>query len=275
VEQELSSKVQLVDRTLAILRLFSGPHAAWSLAEITGAVGLPKATVHRLLQALCKHEMLRRSPYNGSYGLGTLSFTLGCRAVGQNSLRALGTPVLRQLATDAGETALMFQLSDARDRAICVEQIEFGGGLRLVSNVGASFPLIAGGSSRAILAYMPAEEIAGILAGAEGPKLRDQIAATRRDGFAQSFEETNLGACGIAAPLFDALGAVIGSISLVGPTVRLDAPRLAALAPRLLESAAEINRLLGAATPESKSPRTRQNGTSAQREHPPSVRTLR
>src|SRR5271156_5840 len=98
----------LLDRTFAILRLFLRERTAWTLAEITGAVALPKPTVHRLLRVLCDHEMLHKSDEDGSYGLGPFAFALGGRAVARNRLRQLGQPVLRKLATHAGETALMF-----------------------------------------------------------------------------------------------------------------------------------------------------------------------
>jgi DNA-binding IclR family transcriptional regulator len=236
----------LLDRTFAILRLFLQDRAAWNLAEVTAAVALPKPTVHRLLGRLCAHEALRKAA-DGTYTLGPFALALGASALGRNRLRQLGQPVLRRLAAETGESALMFALAPTRDAAVCVEQIESSHGLRLVSDVGARLPLYAGASSRVMLAFMPDEEIAAALAAL--PKARGtaplsrreierQIQLTRRQGYAQSFEETSPGACGIAAPLLTAGDVVVGCLTIAGPTTRLTRARLAELAPGLVAAAA-------------------------------------
>ncbi|MBI3516957.1 MAG: IclR family transcriptional regulator, partial [Proteobacteria bacterium] len=220
------------------------------------AVALPKPTVHRLLRVLCAHEVLSKSGDDGSYALGPFALALGARALGRNRLRQLGQPVLRRLAAQTGESALMFELAPTRDAAICIEQIESSHGLRLVSEVGVRLPLFAGASSRAILAFMPDDEIAGVLAAL--PKARDvaplsrkelerQIQGTRRLGYAQSFEETSPGACGIAAPLFAAGAAVVGCLTIAGPTTRLTRARLLELAPTLLAAAGALSTRIGGA----------------------------
>jgi IclR family transcriptional regulator, acetate operon repressor len=247
----------LLDRTAAILRLFLQEHADWTLAKITEAVALPKPTVHRLLRALCEHEILCKSEAHGSYGLGPLALALGAAAIGRNRLRQLGQPVLRKLAAHTGESALMFELAPTRDAAICIEQIESSHGLRLVSNVGARLPLFAGASSRVILAFMPDDEIAAVIAAMPKTRraaplsrkeLEREIQWTRRQGYAQSFEETSPGACGIAAPLL-AVGGVVGCLTIAGPTTRLTRARLIELAPMLITAASQLSTRLGRAPP--------------------------
>ena len=248
----------LLDRTFAILRLFLHERAAWSLAEITAAVALPKPTVHRLLRLLCDHEMLRKSEADGSYALGPFALALGACGLGRNRLRQLGQPVLRRLAAQTGESALIFELAPTRDAAICVEQIESSHGLRLVSDVGARLPLVAGASSRVMLAFMPDDERTAVLAAVSRTpgmaplgrrEIERQIQTTRRQGYAQSFEETSPGACGIAAPLFAAGGAVVGCLTIAGPTTRLSRARLTALAPTLVAEAARLSTRLGGVPP--------------------------
>ncbi|MEJ0069021.1 MAG: IclR family transcriptional regulator C-terminal domain-containing protein [Pseudomonadota bacterium] len=178
--------------------------------------------------------------------------------MGRHRLRQLGQPILRKLAALTGESALMFELAPTRDAAICIEQIESSHGLRLVSDVGVRLPLFAGASSRVILAFMPDDEIAAVLAGF--PKAREalplsrkelerQIQWTRRQGYAQSFEETSHGACGIAAPLFAAGDAVVGCLTVAGPTTRLTRARLTELAPILVTAALQLSACIGGAPP--------------------------
>ena len=243
--------VRLLARAGAILRLFAGHQQAWRLVEIAAAVGLAKGTAHRVLKSLCAEGILQKSP-DASYRLGPLVRQLAARAFGPEALRTLARPLLRQLATRTNETTLMFQLASSGDAAICIEQIESAHGLRLVADVGARLPLHAGGASRAILAFLEDEDVDALLCKlpkAAAAVLREQIAQTRRLGYALSFQETNEGVSGIAAPLFDPMRRVIGSVAIVGPITRMGEARLLDFAPDLMAAAAAIGGGTGGSSP--------------------------
>ena len=237
-----ASDIRLLARLASVLRLFSGPRQSWRLVDIVAVAGLSKATVHRLLRNLCAEELLQRAE-DGSYHLGPLACALGARAAGPAAMRARGTAVLRRLVALTGETAVMFQLSPAGNAVTCIEQIESPHGLRLVATVGERLPLHVGGASRAILAFMPEDQIAAALAAlqpGEAARVRRQLAQTRAEGYTLSFQETNDGVGGIAAPVLDPAGQVIGSIAAVGPISRMDWDRMTGFAPAVMDAAAEI-----------------------------------
>ena len=58
-------------------------------------------------------------------------------------------------------------------------------------------------------------------------------------------DELEAGLTAIAAPVRNAEGAVIASISASGPTFRIPADRIPALAPAIRRAAGEISRRLG------------------------------
>jgi IclR family acetate operon transcriptional repressor len=255
-----SSDIRLLARVAAVLRVFSGPRQSWKASEIGAATGLSKATAHRIIQNLCTEDLLQRAK-DGSYHLGPLACALGARAVGPAAMRSRGRPVLQQLTELTGETAVMFQLSVAGNSITCIEQIESPHGLRLVATVGERLPLHVGGSSRAILAFLTDAQVDAALAplsSAEAKRARKQIALTREQGFTLSLAETNDGVGGIAAPVLDPAGNVIGSIAVIGPLNRMDQQHMTALAPAVMQAAAVIG---GARTETAQHPSQTSGGT--------------
>jgi DNA-binding IclR family transcriptional regulator len=74
-------------------------------------------------------------------------------------------------------------------------------------------------AQRALLA-VPARRLTGLtLVDPEG--LRQMLAATRQRGYAVEAHAATLGDAGIAAPVLDGSGLVIGAIGIVGPAERL------------------------------------------------------
>ena len=73
---------QLLDRTFAILGLFSIDHPEWTTTEAASACDLSVATVHRILVALRRHGYLTRDDLTKRYRLGSAALELGRDAAG-------------------------------------------------------------------------------------------------------------------------------------------------------------------------------------------------
>ena len=58
------------------------------------------------------------------------------------------------------------------------------------------------------------------------PKLRDELAKVRYDGYALAVDELEVGLTAAAAPIRSAHGDIVASMSISGPTFRLDDERL-------------------------------------------------
>jgi DNA-binding IclR family transcriptional regulator len=106
-----------------------------------------------------------------------------------------------------------------------------------------------------LLAYLPEAELADCLApplarftertitaAADFPAL---LAEVRRHGYATAVEELEVGLTAVAAPVRNAEGAVVASISASGPTFRIPADRIPVLASAVRRAAAEVSRRLG------------------------------
>ena len=98
--------------------------------------------------------------------------------------------------------------------------------------LGTPFPLHAGASSKAFLAFLAEPEREEYLTGRtlealtdhtliDATPLRSQLAAIRERGYAVSFGERQVGAGSVAAPVLDHEGSPAAVISVCGPVERI------------------------------------------------------
>ncbi len=125
----------------------------------------------------------------------------------------------------------------------------------MVVQLGEPFPLHAGASSKALLAFLPASEQEEYLAQdslspmtshtiTDPARLRKELAAIRAAGFAMSFSERDASAGSVAAPVFGHEGIPVGVISVSGPVERFQAEAESA-SQVLLAAARHLSRRLG------------------------------
>ncbi len=76
--------------------------------------------------------------------------------------------------------------------------------------------------------------------------MRTELAAIRQRGYATSFEETDLGAMGIAAPVYDRTGDPVAGIGIAAPLARIPPERVPEAAPAVIEAGQQLSARLGA-----------------------------
>jgi DNA-binding IclR family transcriptional regulator len=221
--------VQTLDRAVALLEAVadSGP---LSMAELAGATGLTRPTVHRLARALEDHGLLGRDDRQ--------RLRLGGRLVGWGSLasRSLGLaqvagPVLEALLATTGESTQLYVREG--DRRVCVVSAERTSGLRDTVPLGASLPLTAGSGGAVLLAWAADAD--------RFPEVPTQrLADVRSRGWAESVGEREPGVASVSAPVRDANGTVLGAISVSGPVERLGRRPGTRLAGPVLEAASAL-----------------------------------
>src|SRR5690606_16611866 len=100
---------------------------------------------------------------------------------------------------------------------------------------GTSLPIDQGASGRILLAF----------GGAEGARY-DEI---RRKGVYTSYGERDPDAAAVAAPVFDAAGALVGAISVSGLRTHFDEPFVRRATARVIAAAKEVTAALGGRHP--------------------------
>jgi DNA-binding IclR family transcriptional regulator len=79
-------------------------------------------------------------------------------------------------------------------------------------------------------------------------RLRRDLVEVREQGYAVAVDELEIGLTAIAAPIRNAHGDVIASLSVSGPTFRLTEPRVKEVVPLVVDAADEVSRRLGYGT---------------------------
>lgn len=238
-------------RSLRILEAFAEPHPSLSIPEIARRVGLHRSTVHRLVVTLESAGWLRKLPGTEKYTLGIKVFTLGRIAdQGLSSCQSV-RPLLEELASKTGETAIL-SMSD-NVAAVCVDKIESSQRLKISSEIGQHFPLHAGATGFAVLLGMPEEQVREFLFRADLPsftsktetdphKILERYHSLKDAGYVVSTGAVDPGVTGIAAPLFFAAENSYGSVGITMPEHRAQGEILRNAVDAVLETASAMEK---------------------------------
>jgi DNA-binding IclR family transcriptional regulator len=232
-----------------VLLVFADESGAIGVSEVARRLGLSKAVVYRILRSLASRQLLSFEEESRAYRLGPAAAALGARALRDFELRRVAMPVLRRLQHETGETATVSCLvGTAR---VYLDQVPSLNEIRMTVEVGRPFPLHAGASSKAILAFCHPALRRQVLSGplealtpltrTKGAELEAEIEQIRREGVAISLGERQQGAGSVAAPVLGVDGYATGSISVCGPVDRFDAETVKRIRPLVREAAREIS----------------------------------
>src|SRR3954462_9900126 len=177
-----------------------------SLAELVERTKLPRATAHRLAQALEIHRMLVRDS-QGRWRPGPRLGELANAA--PDVLLTAAEPMLSALRDATGESAQLY-LRRADER-LCVAAAERASGLRDTVPVGTVLPMTAGSAAHVLLAWSDESHPPGATFDAA------ELEAPRRRGYADSVGEREAGLGSVSAPVFGPDGRVVAALSVSGP----------------------------------------------------------
>ena len=247
--------MQSIERAAAVLRLLADGHLA--LVDVANSLGLAKGTVHGILRTLQHVGFVEQDPDTGHYRLSAAVLGLGARALDVNELRSRALNWADSLAARSGEAV---RIGTHRNGEVLVVHHVFrpDDSLQTV-DVDRVLPLHATALGKVITAFDPAAAAAVRRTGLASytrstltthPELTRALAAVRAAAWAGEVEEMTPGEAGIAAPVRDATGLVVGSLGLSGPVDRVCAGRRprTALVTQVRDAARAVSRELGART---------------------------
>jgi DNA-binding IclR family transcriptional regulator len=210
-----------------------------------------------LLATLQRRGLVEQDDETGKYRLGLVVIRLAERAERTLDLRAIAMPELEQLARTTHETAGIGILEG--DQLLTVAQAD-GPNLVAVSDwTGRTTPLHGVACGKVLLAAMAEREVLrivrrGLLAHTdrtvtELEPLLEELARTRRRGYAAAIGEFEPGMNAVAAAVHDARGQVLAALAIWGPNFRVTPRRIPELAIQAREAAVAVSRRLGAGEP--------------------------
>lgn len=233
--------VQVIARAAEIIRLLSAAPNGLTLSELARAVDLPRSTVHRIVGALETESFVRADP-GGALRVGPA--LIGLAVGGRRDLRHEAGPYLLRLSQELGETVDLAVLDDGQ--VLFVDQYTSPRRLRIVSEIGARFPLHCTANGKALLAEYSLEEVwrlvpeelpaltAHTITSRE--KLVEELSRARTEGVAYDREEHTIGMSAVGTVVRDAAGNM-AAVTVVTPTARFrgNEERLAAALLRARE----------------------------------------
>jgi DNA-binding IclR family transcriptional regulator len=255
-EARAAAGAAAIGKALSVLDDIGRADHPMSLAELARATGMPKPSLHRILATLESFGMIGRDA-QGGYVIGLRLIDLAHRAWRRIDIRAAAIPELDRLRDATHETTRLALLVGLD--VVFVEQRDSPHPIALRYGVGDRAVLPSSGAGQAILAFLPPERQAQILAtiparrgsASASPSRRDlrrALELVRRRGYAIDDEGTVSGIRSIGAPILGPDDVPVGSLTIVAPAYRCPLERLHRSADALMEAA---KRLSGAGrTPE-------------------------
>jgi DNA-binding IclR family transcriptional regulator len=248
------------EHVLAILEAYDDSAAELGVADLARRVCLPRSTVHRILKVLEGRRFVVQNPASRKYRLGWKLFGIGSLVVRQTNVAAVAHPFAEAVALETGEVVHVSIFDDGE--VVQIDRVESPQTVYVRSWIGQRAPAHATAGGKVLLAGLDDAALQRLL----GRKLRAytantitdrgallrELADVRARGYATNRGELTTDAVGVAAPLRDYSGRLVGALGLLGPTSRLgadDLPRLAAVVCRAARAASADLGWLPAAAP--------------------------
>lgn len=244
--------VRVLHKTLDILETIKGAPGGRRLSDLARAVGLPKATVYRILSTLEGRGFLDRDG-DGGYRVARKLFDLPQSLPVEQLLNRVAQPLMEQLAQSCKETVNL-GIIDAGE-VVVINTVESPQAVRMSSKIGNRRHLHSTAIGKVMLAAMADKEVLRLIRLKGLPRLTShtlntraallvELQRVRRLGYAIDHQENEIDGRCVGAPVLGPEGRAIAALSISGPVFRMDPARARSLAPKLKETCAAISRAI-------------------------------
>lgn len=246
----------VAERTLLLLEAVAGREEPVTLAELTAAMGLAKATVHRLANQLVDLRYLERTPDGKRYAVGTRFAGAAAGALRSTLSWGPRRTVLRELVGQLNETCNITALDGGQ--LVYLDRVESEWPLQIRLSVGSHVPLHCTASGKLFLAMSPARIVCNLLSAGELPRhtpktlvtpkdLQAALVQIRSEGFGTDDEEFIEGMTAVAVPIFSRSHKMIATVAVHGPKSRLPLSLALTHIPALRKAAVTLGAVLDGA----------------------------
>ena len=236
-------------RLFGLLEVVASRDRLFSLQALVEETGLPKPTLHRMLQQLEQAGLLQRESDGRHYAMAPRLRRLAESLLLNDSHHGARHAVLRRLVDAIGESCNLTALSGSE--VVYLDRVETAAPLRFWLQPGSRVPVHCSASGKVFLAGMPNGQRERLLGQAplerftEGTltdrvRLEREVKRVRKDGYAVDDEEFLPGLVCLAVPVPAPGGRGNLCIALQAPTMRVSLARAREHLPALREAAAAI-----------------------------------
>lgn len=227
--------VQSATRVLATFEALAD-HQPVGVGALARVLGDDKSAVQRALMTLAEAGWIRRAGGDTTrWEVTTKLLALAHGAHRRTGLRERARPVLEQLRDRTGETAILNVPEDGQ--VVVLDVAESTQLVRTVPGIGFAVPPLASAAGQAILAHLPAGELADYGVTEDGSRL----AGVRERGWSVNDRDATPGASAVGAAVLDGEGRPVASITISGPAERMAPDVLDRLGPLVNSAAASLS----------------------------------
>lgn len=217
------------------------------VTELADKLDIAKSTCHYHLETLCDTGFLVKE--GQQYRLSLRFLEIGERVRRRIPLYEAAKDQIDEIAAETGELVIL--MVEEQGLGIYLHKAAGEYAIDIDAPLGRFATLHNRALGKAILAYLDRTRVEEIVDQHGLPRTTDQtitnretlfdaLEQVREEGIAYNYEEAIEGLHGIAVPILDENEAVIGAISIAGPSKRLEGKKLNETYPRLLARARNI-----------------------------------
>jgi IclR family transcriptional regulator, acetate operon repressor len=236
-------------RLFALLELVASKDEFVSLQSLVEETGLPKPTLHRMLQQLEGAGLLVRQADGRHYGTGTRLRRLAEDLLLNATQHGARHAVLRNLVEEIGESCNVTALSG--NEVVYLDRVETPEPLRFYLHAGSRVPAHCSASGKMILSQLSPSQRRKLLGHAPLKQytpntvtdldlLEEELKRVRRDGFALDDEEFLPGLVCVAVLVPGGASRSNLCVAVQAPVVRVTADKALQFLPALQRAASAI-----------------------------------
>ena len=240
-----------------------------TLEELTRLSGLPKPTVHRILQLLMRGGWVERQSLDKRYVVGPRVCALALAVQMRSPRRRERRAILARLVETIGETC-NFTMLDGSE-VVYLERAETSADVRLHMDAGSRVPLHCTASGKLLLSDLTPAQVRRLLGPGPLPRYTDrtitnwatlerELAKIRASGVGTDVGEYLVGSVCMAVPVRDPQGRMCAAVAVHGPAPRMTLKKGYSFLPAMRRTANEIAATL---LPESETDRARAQSRAA------------
>lgn len=248
-------------RLFALLEVIAEKDQLFSLQSLVEETGLPKPTLHRMLQQLESAGILQRDGDGRHYSTGMRLRQMAEQLLLNNTVHGARHAVLRRLVDQVGESCNITALSGGE--VLYLDRVETLAPLRFYLHPGSKVPAHCSASGKLFLAQMTPSQRRRLLEHVPLEKytertitdqaaLEREIARIKHDGYALDDEEFLPGLICLAVLVPGPGGRSNTGIAIQAPVMRLSHDKALKLLPALQRAAKALAKIEAGATPDSK-----------------------
>ncbi len=240
-----------LSRGLDVLEHLAGQRDGLALGDLARRLSMSKSGTHGVLSILVRRGFVDRLP-GGVYRLGLKAWQVG-NDMREAELTRIAQPIMERLVQETGEGAILGVLTGFD--VVYLTRVEGALTVRVHAQVNDRIPANCTSTGLVLLAfqtpaYLDAHLPSALAATSDETitdieALRRELKRTRARGYAINRGGWRIDVGGIAAPVFDAGGAIIAGLCVAAPSYRMTKDWFGRVVPVTLRAAETIGLQFG------------------------------